>query len=275
MTDLDLVGSAKSGWSIGETFVTVALDILQILMRPMALLTQVFVRKDFGERYFTQGAFGIGLLILIVMRYSYRHIVVKIPFSLTYALLGRDVGENIEKLPLFFDYCLLWILLFWTVCFGAAYGENRIRLWRRYRRGERWHSRCSGVPRIPRTSPLLQYLLVMAAAVVVDLTGCSELALLVVASLAATIAIDRAEVRRIRIAVMDSIDAQIEAETLENAIENRLTPQQAQGLVVRLPKALGQLLTAESKRARGSGVSGEIASGIIEAKAPSPLPSRA
>lgn len=232
MQDLDLVGSAKSGWRMGQEIVSAIFNVILILLRPLALLTQVFFRYRFGERYFTQGTL-VGAFVLIFAANALSGMVPPpYPVARVYLLITQT---NEFTLPFSFANSVAWMLVGWVFVLAAASWENWFRIRAMHRRGEKWHSRCAGIPRVPGMGNLIQYVVVGLAAICVDLTGASWFAILIAASLAATIVLDRAAARELYNKVLDVLDAEIESETLGAAVKQRLAPKDAHGLYARLP----------------------------------------
>lgn len=237
-TDIDFGASAREGWRIGEMFANVIVNIGLFLIRPLGVLTQVFFRKDMGERYLTPLTVTVALLLVLL---AYRMTVTTVPPTPLIDLYARwSEAKVVETLA--FRNCKYWIPGIWTTLFAAAVWENKVRSWMRYRRGERWHSRSMGSPRIPGLGNLFQYILTALAAVSLEWMTLSWMALLVCLSLAATVITDYAVARQLYNSVLDALDGQLESETLNQAINERLTPKQLNGITLRLPKSLRQYL---------------------------------
>ncbi len=245
-SELDLVGSAKRGVQIGEAFATAFFYVIRLMLKPLALVTQVLVRRSFGERYFTDASVLLSMVLIAGGVGLTRTIPV---FSASHALYLWMAGTNWKLPPFFRPRQFYWIWAIWMILFVAAAWENRIRAWLRNRKGERWHSRCVGVSRISGMGNVMQYLVVIGLAICADLTGDVVLSGLIVTSLSAAIVIDRGIAKDLYNRALDAIDGQIESEELGKAIEQRLSPKQASGLHARLPRRLSNVIVEMKPKA--------------------------
>lgn len=259
MTDIDFVGSARDGWRIGATFANVFWNVVLFLIRPVGLLTQVFFRKDMGERYFSPLPTAVAAVIL----FAAYVVTVRVPAPVPLLWLYVSMTDQREVSAFFIRDAKLWIPVLWAVLFAVAAWENRFRSWSRYRNGVKWHSRSMGVPRIPAMGNLFQYTVLIVAAGVLDVMALSWLALLVLLSVAATMMTDYSVARQLYNSVLDALDAELESETLNQAITERLTPKQLNGIALRLPKSLRQFI---QNRGVSSGSNPAIAASVIEQK---------
>lgn len=259
MTDLDLCASARDGWRIGATFANVFWNVVLFLIRPLGLLTQVFFRKEMGERYFSP----LPTFVAAVILWATYMMTLRLPAPTPLLWLYLTVTDQREVTAFYVRDARIWIPVVWAIVFAIAAWENRIRAWRRNRNGVKWHSRSMGVPRIPGMGNLFQYTTLIVAAGLLDVMALSWFALLVLLSVAATMATDYSVARQLYNSVLDALDAELESETLNQAINERLTPKQLNGIALRLPKSLRQFI---QQRSDGTTRGPAISASVIEQK---------
>ena len=105
----------------------------------------------------------------------------------------------------------------------------------RRKAGGQWHSRSTGVPRIPGQNLIYELVflgLLAGLAFVGHLWGIGDLLAL---SLILTAASERHARMQLYNRILDAVDGQIESEWLGKAIEERLSPARAHGLTASLP----------------------------------------
>lgn len=229
-TDIDLVGSAKSGVQIGEAFGKAIGHFFFLFSRPLGLVTQVVFRKDFGERFFTTTQ-ALGAYLLIV---AATVVTVLVPVPPLSSLVAGTVVVPPEAVR----QTAVWIGVAWSAVFCLAHLQQSLGVRRRHKLGERWHSRCMGVPRISFIFEAPQYILGFGLIVAAAYYGYAGFAILLMVSVAQTAAADRWAAKEMYNRVLDSIDSEIESKNLSEAVRNRLSPKQAEGLIVRLPKRI-------------------------------------
>lgn len=244
-TDIDLVGSAKSGVQTGEAFGKAIGHLFFLFSRPLGLVTQVFFRKDFGERYFTVAhAFGAYILIAAATFVTYR---VPYPRELWGAtqrtFVTQEMIGNIEAIR----QTSVWVGVAWVAVFFLAHVQQSFGVWRRHKAGGRWHSRCMGVPRVAIITETPQYVLGVALTAGALYLGYSGFAILFMVSVAQTAAADRWAAKEMYHRVLDSIDSEIESKNLGEAIQKRLSPQDAEGLHAQLPNRIGAHIKKRSQ----------------------------
>jgi len=229
--DVDLMGSARTGLQVGRMFA----QAITVLLKPLAIITQMFYRKEMGERYVQQWHILVGAGFICLATYAsangtiYESRVVQDTFG---QLRSTEVPAS-RTHPLAY-----WIGGAWLVVFFLACTEHRLRIRGRYKRGQRWHSMCLGVPRLPILTELVQAICTGGLVYASYHFRMEPIAALLFSSLVAGASIDEVTKRMFWNQVLDTIDAQIEAEQIGKAIQQRLSPAQAEGVAARVPAAL-------------------------------------
>ncbi len=124
--EVALIASAIAGKN-ATTFISSMAGLLTIILGWWSILVEVFLRYDFGERYFSWVRFIMAASILSVISY----------LAYYTAIIGRDPDAGFS-VP----------LTLFTVAFLIAGGIQRWRIRLRYLAGEPWHSKSTGVPRL-------------------------------------------------------------------------------------------------------------------------------
>lgn len=214
---------------IADGIIQASLNILAMLVRPMAIVTEIFFRRDMGERYFTplNAAFGFFLLLLF-----------SIPIGVPGAeKAGFDALGQFHAAQSAAPRVVLFVMSFaWILSLFAAYGQNVLFIRRNYVQGNRWHSCNIGIPRFPNLPVWLEKLIPFVAAVAFYfLFHLPGLAILLVFSGIVSLLLRAHEARMFRERVLDLIDGQIEQEYVATAVLERAKPQQVDGLRAPLP----------------------------------------
>jgi hypothetical protein len=200
---------------MADVVVQVFLSLLVSLVRPMATVTEVFFRKQMGERYF-----------------SVLNIMAGVPLIL---LFGIPVWALFDSSWGFGAWLNLLLSLAWTGAFNFYAFKSLQAVKVRYQEGVRWHSYNYGIPRYPALHPALERIIPLGVTLLLILCGAYGLAVLLVLStylsyMGRVIAANRFFAR-----VLDAIDQQIEADNLSKAVLERLQPEQAEGLMTPMP----------------------------------------
>lgn len=231
MQELD--SGIMSGARLGRTIGMYLSAIMQILTRPIALLTQALYRTEFGERYFSpvNAVFAAGLILLATL------LTVTVgPWPSVSTMLSASSKPSMQR-----DFfsppqpapeakaasgtaTTLIVGTIWALALGAAAFERRVQTRRRYEAKRRWHSYCAGVPRSPRLNEYAQAGCSVAFALLLAWLGQHAFAGLVLVSAAFSHMIDQAARRELWNRVLDTIDAQIEGETIQSAVSGLSKP---------------------------------------------------
>lgn len=193
-----------------NTIQTIVLEVFYLFARPFVLVTRVFFHKEMGERYLD----GIQAFLSLILIAG----VTAASAYMTGGLVAIVIGS---VWTLAFLYCM-WRHFFIDV-------PNR------YRNGIRWHSRCSGIPRVDAFSIRVQSAILLGGTIGTAVVGMYGFAALLLMSLWLTFLADMAAAKMFWTQVLDAVDGQIEAEMLGTAVEQRLTPAEASGLKVCVP----------------------------------------
>ena len=266
--DIDLGSSYRQGIAIARAFA----GFVAIISRPLSLTTQVLFKKNMGERYFAtwHAVVALGLIGLAgwacLQDTKATTGTVKNAFGESYRI---NQAARITPTRVYVAGGL------WAGAFVLAAVIHRARITKRYQRGTLWHSRCSGEPLHPGLRDWARYLATGGLAVAANWQKLEPMMMLIVASLIATILADEYERWLFYNAVLDAVDGQIEAENLSKAVEKRLTPIEAGGLVTPMPayvSDLGRKRMAEAIARQTGSVSPQkpAASSEVEAKPAEP-----
>lgn len=200
--------------------------ILQALIAPAVTTTQVILRRQLGERYFTGWNLfaGAGLIVSAA------------PLSL---LTRRyiDVSDFIYVgLPM-----VAWLGAF--LYFGVTHFAD-VR--RRYKDGNAWHSRCSGVSRwefaLPRQLPMMAVEIagVMLIGIICCFIGLLGFGILLIVSGHMAWLSWSISSMEFKTKILDSIDSQLESENLAAAIVERRKPKDTAGFEAPVPAYIPQ-----------------------------------
>lgn len=118
------------------------------ILGPFAISLEIFIRKDFGERYLTLTKFIVALLTLWAFRFMYqltRWTVVSLSAPESF-LFGTRRGFQLPTfMPLF--VCGFIVLCTW----------HFLRIKQRNGRNEQWYSRSFGISHLDRLLPLFRW----------------------------------------------------------------------------------------------------------------------
>ena len=213
-----------------KVILTILSWLILAFSRPFALLTQGIFRKDIGERYFTGFNAILGLVLLV---------------GLTYGSASMASGMGYYNSPPFVmrmhastRNTLAWVIgIGWIVCFAACTGLHFWKIRQRYQSSPPalWHSRCLGLPRVPLLYEKVQWVIQIALIVLTGWMGLLLYSIALLFSLLVWSTQDAIAKAMLQWEMLDRIDARIEMEYRDKAIEERLSPQRAAGLNVSLP----------------------------------------
>lgn len=226
------VNNAMGADRVSKMIVEVVVRLFYLLMRPMALISEVFHRKNFGERYFGPTQF-LGGAALILMA-----------FAVTYGMGSPQVvgtrnafNGSIEYQQVYapqhtraYVSCGIWMGVFML-----SFAVHNVRVAQWVRQGKVWHSESNGEPMIAGgrwwvnaiAGVLLPYMLYRMR---MEFVGGLLMFSILVSWNAA-----RAARRAMYHKVLDVLDAEIEAKVLTEAVEDRKTGKSATGANVGLP----------------------------------------
>lgn len=264
---MNIERSVQDGFRFGKMFA----DALGVLSRPFSLTTQVFLKKGMGERFFGpwHGVLAAGLIVLA----AYASLPGNSAFSFR---LSEFIGGTAVQPPS--KQMAYAVGGAWLAGFGIAAFVHRAQIRRRYHKGERWHSRCSGDAIASWMQPWMRYVITGGIGLVLYKLKLEPLAALAWISLFFTIMSDELERMAFYNAVLDAIDGQLESEYLAKAVEDRLSPSKAAGVMTPLPSYVADAYrpkVAEAIRSQ-SRVKVAVADSEVEAKpnvnAPTALP---
>ncbi len=201
---------AKAGIDQIVAIATTIKVLIMFVAGVFASCVEVFLRSQFGERYFTFPRFLLTL--------------VGVPFLATFMIPQKQMPA---------------VAYFMIAYFFAALLQFRMILYRNLR-GERWYSRSSGVSwgvwaRLPKgdnlwvVSIVYEPLLCLVAAAILGRTGCGPL--LLGAGLALAIKA-YLEYRFQRERVLDAVDAQIESKYIAESLSPQKSVKHTEGYVV-------------------------------------------
>ena len=204
--------------------------ILVAMIRPLATLTEVFLRKDMGERYFTAWNVAAGTFLLFLFGLPHQAII--FGPSGSYTAYGRHYrGEWGEG-----EFKLIISMLIWFGIFLFCAKLHQMAVIERYQKGTRWHSGCIGIPRIAGLPVLVERLLPIAGGILLIWpTRLYGLGGLMIFSGITTYFLRAYEAAKFRDRMLDMIDSQIEYDNLSKAIKERLSPENAEGVQAPLP----------------------------------------
>lgn len=204
----------------------VLLLILQALIAPAVTTTQVMLRRQLGERYFTGWNLvaGAGLIMAAA------------PLSLV-------TRRYIDVSDLIYVGLAMVAWLGGFVYFGVKHFAD-VR--HRYRDGQVWHSRCSGVSRIdfplPKQIPMeaVEIAGVMLIGLICCFIGLLGFGLLLIASGNMAWLSWSISAMEFKTKILDSIDSQIESENLAAAVVERRKPKDTVGFEAPVPAYIPQ-----------------------------------
>lgn len=204
-----------TGDQVSNVIVDVMLSVLFILTKPVILSTQVFYRNSFGERYLSMASYlAAGALI-----------------GFTATLNG--VGSGLVVLP---SSMAIACGFGWLAGYLVWLYIHLRFIRRRYRTGERWHSRSSGLSRWNQAYGHWLELGTTAGAFLLCLMlGLSGSAFLLFWSGILSFLAWVHEQKAFHNRVLDAIDGQIESENLSAAIEQKPIHPHNEGLKAPLP----------------------------------------
>jgi len=227
--------SVQDGVRIGNLIVNTFSWIFFLLSRPLVLVTQVFFRKELGERYLT----GLQVTACLVLIFAAAAITVETSTVTTYQNSynnwGRVVRTEVTNVTwqtkVAYLLALLWIGGFLSV----ASRHFQITLRKRRTNGVLWHSRSDGTPRWSLSNIYVELAILIVLAVLLFWGKLYGFGVLVALSFAVTALADHHAKKQLYNRVLDAIDGQIESEWMGKAIEQRLSANDAQGLNASLP----------------------------------------
>lgn len=220
---------------ITDGMIHAVLALVVMLIRPLATLTEIFFRRNMGERYFT--AWNVIAGWWIITAFTAFRLGVPMPSNAGYDEMGRyQPGQSATPL-------LVWFFgsAAWSFCLFAAMGVQQFFVRQRYKQGGRWHSRSIGEPWFPLLPAWAEKAIPIVAGIYiawychVPLLG----ALLILSGITSGL-LRLHEARLFRERVLDVIDSQIEQEYLAKAVLERSKPNEVDGLRAPLPAYVSQ-----------------------------------
>lgn len=240
--DLNLIGNANQGVEIGRATGQAFLHLFQAIARPLTLTTGVFFRRNFGERYFTipqviMAAAVVLLAALATQAVGLGNVWPKAnapsdSFSVS-PMRNAQPPVAVSRHSQGYEG---WIVgLIWVAALAGAAVEQAQEMRRRDHAGRRWHSYSPGVPRAPWCDTLGASLITIAAATAFWWFGLYAFAGLAVISMMLSLVTEHAARRALWNKMLDVIDAQIESDQLQRAVDEHAGPMQNEGLTLALP----------------------------------------
>lgn len=227
MATFDPGKAVNDGVRIGRAFASVFI----MLIRPLILTTRVIIRKDLGERYLTPLNAMVGAILIVGAAWM----TVAMPVKIETVVADRW-GMPTRSLVIEDRATAAYVIGgVWAVLYLVGLIDHRIRLRNRYANGIRWHSRCSGVPRLPNAREWAVYVAAGGIAFLGFYNHLPLLAVLLVGSIAFAILEDGHAAAEFWGRVLDAVDGQIESENLGKAVKDRLTPDRAEGVHAPVP----------------------------------------
>jgi hypothetical protein len=207
----------------GIEFIKRALgELFRSLVRPLATITEVYFRMDFGVRYFTLWNVLAGLVLISMSN---------IPLSYV-----ADVRRGVPHPQLHVnDIFVALVSLSWFLSFAVMSFVHLLYMRQRLRSGVHWHSYSCGYSYVPER---LQPFIPVAVGVVLFCLGVWTPGLLLIASGLTSASLRRSEKWAFFKRVLDTLDAQIEAENLSEAVMNRGRGQKTAGFAAPLPAVI-------------------------------------
>ena len=204
-----------------------------LLVKPLALATDVFFRKDFGERYLTNNSAAVAA-ILWTMAALYGSYLV---WPGNNPVLEVIDMAGFHKLSWWFhghDFTktLGWIIAIPYMCMA---GRNVIQARRRSASGQIWYSMSRGASVFGVESQPRDLLLAFGAVVILGLFAPS-LALLFFISRLVSYQLEASQQTALYNRYLDAMDAKIQAEYLQRALDKGEPPGFTDGLYCPLPK---------------------------------------
>lgn len=210
------------------------LSLLVSLIRPIATVTEKLYRRQMGERYFGVWNVLVGVPLIIAAC---------VPLSII-----RERGLHLEEWSKTEQMSLI-IGVVWLAVFVWESVAHFRDVRRRYRENVMWHSYCYGIGFNKR--PAIVAMCCAIAGVVAGWFHLYGIMLLLVFSGGFSVQMRAAEMAKMKRLLLDAIDKHIEQVSFANAVRNRLSPGQANGLVAPLPAYIPKEFGDKFVRARG------------------------
>lgn len=261
--EVDFGGAVRSGMKYAQMMMAV----LSYLVRPLSLTTQFLFKKDWGERYFAHWHGCVAMILITLAGYVCMRDARPTVFTST-NIYGQTYSY--DKDPVLSSKLVYGVAGGWLVLFLIAWGIHQRRIRRRYATGDVWHSRCSGVPVFEGLKDWVRYVATAALAFGAFKLRLEPVMALIVVSLLVTIVTDEAERRAFHNMILDTIDAEIEAKHLAEAVANRKRPQDVEGMNAALPAYVSNTYRTRAGEAIRSQSS--VPAVIVEAKPPVQTP---
>lgn len=212
--------------------------VVTTLIRPVATVTEVFFRRKMGERYFSPvGAFA-GLVLIVVASLPFLQVEQRYFGFPGYRFYPQQrIRTDWVELPYFsWRYTATVVGVAWAVLYLGLALVHHMEVRHRYRTGEQWHSYCSGVPWVGLAgSGFVQRFLIVLAAAAGVCVGIYGIVGLLLVSCWCSYMLRVWEQKRFHEMMLDTIDQRIEMQHLQQAIQERLHPRQAEGFSAPLP----------------------------------------
>lgn len=258
-TEFDFGQSYSQGKNIGAEFAKAIGFVLDVFSRPLGLTTQVLFRQNFGERYFT-GIHAVGTYLLI---WAATYVSLNVPMPVVGGERDR-YGPAVLPIPAGAQA----IGIAWILVVLAAHIQQTLAVRSRRAKSVLWHSRCSGVPRIPVVTAIPQYAATLGLMILAAYFGYTGFTLLLLLSLVQVTLSDGRANMQVYHQALDYVDSTIERTVLDRAIAERLPPQRAEGLMAKVPTNLNRVIDAAKKRAGNSQEAEKIGLGEVKSRLP-------
>lgn len=207
----------------------ITVRIMMVLFKPIVLTTDLFVRKNFGERYLTSTAVFSGWLVILVV------------LNLQGVTLWMSDPSSSADWPQPTPANVAWVIVgnlwLWGYVVMALVARRGIRA--RNKAHRLWHSYCMGEWRVRFLSSGLQRLILAGAGVLMLVVGIKLMGALLIFSLYRSFLQEAAVAKRIWEAVLDVNDRKIEAERLQEALDQK-PAEESDGLLLPMSPAIAE-----------------------------------
>ncbi|HUO08169.1 MAG TPA: hypothetical protein VM008_07715 [Phycisphaerae bacterium] len=204
------------------------LVFIVVMIRPLATLTEILLRKYMGERYFN----GWNLVGGLVLLSAATAVIAGVPepHAAYQDFYGVHPAVSGVPLSLHLGTSVVWSVL--LLLFSILHSSD---VKNRYERGVRWHSRCIGIPRFQWLRPEVGQVLLFVYALFLAYWHVYAFSFLIIYSLGISLIMRWNEARTFWNRMLDIIDGQIEQENLAAAVRDRVAPDRVEGLRAPLP----------------------------------------
>jgi hypothetical protein len=232
------------------------------LIRPLATTTEIFLRKELGERYFTVWNFLAGGFLIytsMTMGASLR------------ALEAQQAYGGPAASLRWSDYVAFALGLAWLIAFIVKSIMQFKRAHQRSREGILWHSQSCGYAVVPE---FWQPWCPVGLGVLFLIFHITWPGLLLIASGIVSFSMRMNERARVYSRVLDMLDAQIESENLNEAIMKRGNGKSTKGFVAPLPAHVSNTHRENFLRAASRPAPSSFLQPANSASTPAPVPAQ-